>query len=53
MDEDPSNYNGVSHGLPVTGIETAMLALITILLLGSGAVVIGLTQSKSKKQNTA
>ena len=52
-DEDPSNYNGVSHGLPVTGIETGMLALIAILLLGSGAVVIGLTRSKNKKHNTA
>ncbi|MCL1587681.1 MAG: hypothetical protein M3092_04620 [Actinomycetia bacterium] len=51
-DEDPSNYNGVSHGLPVTGIETAALGLIGLLLLGAGAVLIGLTRSKKRKQGS-
>ena len=51
-DEDPSHYNGVTGGLPVTGIETAALGLIGLLLLGAGAVLIGLTRSKKRKQGS-
>jgi hypothetical protein len=46
-DEDPSNYKGVTHGLPVTGLETGALALIALLLLGLGVVV---TLTRPKKQ---
>jgi hypothetical protein len=49
-DEDPSNYKGVTDGLPVTGIETGTLALVALLLLGAGAALIGLTRSRTKKR---
>jgi uncharacterized repeat protein (TIGR01451 family) len=51
-DEDPSNYKGVTGGLPVTGIETAALGLFGLLLLGAGALLIGLTRSKKRKQGS-
>jgi hypothetical protein len=52
-DEDPSNYNGVTDGLPVTGVEAGVLGIIALLLLGAGAVLIGLTRSRNRKQDTA
>ena len=52
-DEDPSHYNGVTDGLPVTGIETGTLALVALLLLGAGVVLIGLTRSKKRKQRSS
>jgi uncharacterized repeat protein (TIGR01451 family) len=51
-DEDPSNYNGVPPGLPVTDIETGTLALVALLLLGAGAALIGLTRSRKKNQES-
>jgi hypothetical protein len=52
-DTDPSNYKGVTTGLPVTGIETGVMALIALLLLGAGAVLVVLTRSKKRKHATA
>jgi hypothetical protein len=52
-DQDPSNYKGVTDGLPVTGIETGTLALVALLLLAAGAALIGLTRSRSKKRESA
>ena len=39
-DEDPSHYNGVTDGLPVTGVEASVLGIVALLLLGMGAVLI-------------
>ncbi|MEN8238318.1 MAG: hypothetical protein ABFR53_03840, partial [Actinomycetota bacterium] len=49
-DVDPSNYTGVSDGLPATGIEAGALALIALILLGGGAVLLGITRSRSRKK---
>ncbi|MFV1963465.1 MAG: LPXTG cell wall anchor domain-containing protein, partial [Acidimicrobiia bacterium] len=52
-DEDPSNYNGVTEGLPVTGIDSDVLGIIALLLLAAGALLIVLTRSRKRNQDTA
>ncbi len=48
-DEDPSNYNGVTSGLPVTGIETGALGLTALLLLGAGVFLVQFARSRGRK----
>ncbi len=46
---DPSNYNGVTEGLPNTGIDSDVMAIVALLLLAAGAVLVVLTRSRKRK----